>query len=177
MVRRDAGRATEVDERLRLLARDIDRDVVLWTRSLEQVIWTSNGFLSMAPMIATIGAVIGLLSLGLAVIGLFGLTAYAVEQRTREFGVRMALGARAGDVVRLVSGQSLRLVAIGAVIGLAGATAGGGVLRHLLLGVDAVDPLAYGTVVIILAVVAFLACYIPARRATRVDPMIALRTD
>jgi ABC-type antimicrobial peptide transport system permease subunit len=110
-------------------------------------------------------------------IGLFGLTAYAVEQRTREFGVRMALGARSLDVVRLVSGQSLRLVAIGALIGLAGAAAGGGVLRRTLYGVSAVDPLAYGAVAAVLAVVAFLACWIPARRATRVDPMTSLRAD
>jgi putative ABC transport system permease protein len=89
----------------------------------------------------------------------------------------MALGAHARDVVRLVAGQSLRLVAIGAVLGLAGAAAGGGVLRNLLLGVRTVDPLAYGGVAIVLAIVAFLACYVPARRATRVDPMIALRAD
>jgi putative ABC transport system permease protein len=124
-----------------------------------------------------IGAGVGGLSLALAMIGLFGLTAYAVEQRTREFGVRMALGAQSLDVVRLVSGQSLRLVAIGAVIGLAGAAAGGGVLRRTLYGVTAVDPLAYAAVATLLAVVAFLACWIPARRATRVDPMIALRVD
>src|SRR5262245_61345241 len=113
---------------------------------------------------------IGVLSLCLAVIGLFGLTAYAVKQRTREFGVRMALGARAKDVVQLVAGQSMRLVALGAVIGVAASLAGAGVLRNMLFGVRAVDPLAYGGVGILLAVGALLACYIPARRATRVDP-------
>src|SRR5262245_40603294 len=88
----------------------------------------------------------------------------------REFGVRMALGARAKDVVQLVAGQSMRLVAFGAVIGLAASLAGAGVLRNMLFGVRAVDPLAYGGVGILLAVVALLACYIPARSATRVDP-------
>ena len=177
MVRRAPADAAQVDERILTLAQEIDPDVVLWTRSMEQVIRASSGFIAIAPLVTTIGAVIGILSLALAVVGLFGLTAYSVEQRTREFGVRMALGARAADVVRLVTGQSLRLVAIGAVLGLAGAAAGGGVLRNLLLGVRTVDPLAYGGVAIVLAVVAFLACYVPARRATRVDPMIALRSD
>jgi predicted permease len=177
MVRRGPADAAQVDERILTLAQEIDPDVVLRTRSMEQVIRASSGFIAIAPLVTTIGAVIGILSLALAVVGLFGLTAYSVEQRTREFGVRMALGARAADVVRLVTGQSLRLVAIGAVLGLAGAAAGGGVLRNLLLGVRTVDPLAYGGVAIVLAVVAFLACYVPARRATRVDPMIALRSD
>jgi putative ABC transport system permease protein len=177
MIRRDPGGAAAVEERLQALAQEIDPDVALWTRSLEQVIWSSSGFLAIARTMTMIGAGVGGLSLALAMIGLFGLTAYAVEQRTREFGVRMALGAQALDVVRLVSGQSLRLVAIGAVIGLAGAAAGGGVLRRTLYGVTAVDPLAYAAVATLLAVVAFLACWIPARRATRVDPMIALRVD
>jgi putative ABC transport system permease protein len=177
MVRRSPQVALQVEERVRTLAREIDPDVVLWTRSMEQVIRNSSGFVAIAPLVTTIGGVIGVLSLALAVVGLFGLTAYSVEQRTREFGVRMALGAHARDVVRLVAGQSLRLVAIGAVLGLAGAAAGGGVLRNLLLGVQTVDPLAYGGVAIVLAIVAFLACYIPARRATQVDPMIALRAD
>jgi ABC-type antimicrobial peptide transport system permease subunit len=177
MIRRDPERATDVEAHLQTLAKEIDPDVVLWTRSLDQLIMTSHGFLAIAPMIATIGGMIGVLSLCLAVIGLFGLTAYAVEQRTREFGVRMALGARAKDVVQLVAGQSMRLVAFGAVIGLAASLAGAGVLRNMLFGVCAVDPLAYGGVGILLAVVALLACYIPARRATRVDPMIALRAE
>jgi predicted permease len=177
MVRRRAADAAAVDERIRTLAREIDPDVVLWTRSMEQVIRNSNGFIAIAPLITMIGAVLGLLSLALAVVGLYGLTAYAVEQRTREFGVRMALGARAGDVVGLVAGQSLRLVAIGAVVGLAAAAAGGGLLRSLVFGVRALDPLAYAGVILVLASVALLACYVPARRATRVDPMIALRSD
>jgi predicted permease len=177
MIRRDPRAATAVEERLQALAREIDPDVALWTRSLEQVIWNSSGFLAIARTMTIVGAGVGGLSLVLAMIGLFGLTAYAVEQRTREFGVRMALGARSLDIVRLVSGQSLRLVAIGAVIGLAGAAAGGGVLRRTLHGVSAVDPLAYAAVATILAVVAFLACGIPARRATRVDPMTSLRAD
>lgn len=177
VVRRRPTDAAAIDERIRTLSREIDPDVVLWTRSMEQVIRNSHGFIAIAPLVTAIGAVIGGLSLALAIIGLFGLTAYAVERRRREFGVRMALGAQASDVVRHVAGQSLRLVAIGAVTGVAGAAAGGGVLRSLIFGVRAVDPIAYGAVAVLLAGVAFLACWIPARRATSVDPMVALRVD
>ncbi|HEX9564631.1 MAG TPA: ADOP family duplicated permease [Gemmatimonadaceae bacterium] len=178
MVRRDPRRAQEVDERLRMLAREIDPDVVLQIRSLEQIIWTSGGgYLEIARLTSAIAGIVGVLSMLMAVVGLFGLTAFDVAQRTREFGVRMALGAHSGNVVRLVAAQSLRLVAIGAIIGLVGAAAGGGVLRNLLFGVNRVDPLAYGSVALLLAGVSFVACYIPARRVTRVDPMIALRTD
>jgi len=119
----------------------------------------------------------GLLSLLMAVVGLFGLTAYAVEQRTREFGVRMALGADAGNVLGLVAGQSLRLVAIGAAIGVVAAIATAGVLRAVLFGVRGNEPVVYVVVVLLLGVVSVLACWIPARRATRIDPMTALRSD
>jgi putative ABC transport system permease protein len=177
LVRRDAAAATAVEAGLRTLATQIDPDVVLEITSLDDAIWASSGYLEMARLTSMIGAAVGALSLLMAVVGLFGLTSYAVEQRTREFGVRMALGARAGDVVRLVTGQSLRLVGIGAVLGIAGAAAGGGVLRAMLFGVSPVDPVAYGVVVLLLAAVSFVACFVPARRATRVDPMVALRTD
>ena len=107
----------EVANRVRAMTRLIDPDVVVRVRSLDEVIWQSSGWLESAKLMTNSAAGMGVLSLLMAVVGLFGLTAYAVEQRTREFGVRMALGAGAGNVLGLVAGQSLRLVAIGAVIG------------------------------------------------------------
>lgn len=176
MLRGTAGDA-ELAMRLRALARDIDPNVVLTIRSLEQVIWRSTGWLSTARLTAQFAATLGAVSLLMAVVGLFGLTAYAVEQRTREFGVRMALGARSGDVVRLVTGQALRLVGIGATLGVAGGIAGSGVLRSMLFGVQTVDPAVYAAVILLLATVTTLACVVPARKATRVDPVVALRVD
>ena len=167
----------EVANRVRALTRRIDPNVIVHVRTLEEAIWSSSGWLESARLMTNSAAGMGILSLIMAVVGLFGLTAYAVEQRTREFGVRMALGAGAGNVLRLVTGQSLKMVAIGSAIGIVGGIAIGGVLRSQLLGARVNDPIAYAIVIALLAVVSVLACVIPARRATRVDPMIALRSD
>jgi predicted permease len=120
------------------------------------------------------------LALALAGIGLYGVIAYAVGQRTHEIGIRIALGAHPRDVFRLVIGQGLRLALIGVAIGAAGALILIRLLSgfsQLLYGVDNSDPLTLITVSIVLLVVALLACYIPARRAMRVDPMVALRYE
>jgi predicted permease len=167
----------EVVSRVRALVRLIDPNVMVHARTLEDAIWASSGWLESAKIMTKVAAAMGILSLMMAVVGLFGLTAYGVEQRTRELGVRMALGAGAGNVLRLVTGQSLKMVAIGAAIGLAGGVALGGVLRSQLLGAKSNDPIVYLSVIVLLSVVSILACVIPARRATRVDPMVALRTD
>jgi predicted permease len=119
----------------------------------------------------------GLIGLLLAVMGLYAVVSYAVTRRTRELGLRIALGARSADVVRLVVRDGMRLTAIGLVLGLLAATGLGFVLSRVLYGVRAMDPLVYAGVVGLLLVVAALACYLPARRATRVDPMIALRAE
>jgi predicted permease len=136
-----------------------------------------EGSLFQERLIARLSSFFGGLSLLLACIGLYGLLSYEVARRTREIGVRMALGARPGDVLRFIVRQGIALSAGGAVLGILGALAATRYLARLLYGVRPDDWLTFAVVSILLGLVALAACYIPARRAMRVDPMVALRYE
>ncbi len=119
----------------------------------------------------------GAMALALGIVGIYGVISYTVAQRQREIGIRLALGAQRGDVLQMILRQGAQMALAGVVIGVAGAFALTRLMTNLLFGVTAHDPLTYGAVAALLFVVALLACYIPARRAMRVDPIVALRYE
>ena len=134
-----------------------------------------DGSLYIERLAAALLTLFGLLALSLAAVGIYGVLSYTVTERTREMGIRLALGARRRDLIKLVVGQGMTLTLIGLVIGVGASFALTRLIARLLFGVSATDPLTFIVIPLLLAGVALLACWIPARRATRVDPLAALR--
>jgi len=128
-------------------------------------------------MVAALSATFSLLALMLTGVGIYGILSFSVARRTSEIGIRMALGAKRADILRLVVGQGMRLVLIGLLLGAAGALASTGLIQNLLFGVGRGDPFTFLGICLLLAQTAALACYLPARRAMRVDPLVALRNE
>jgi predicted permease len=174
-VARVKGRATDLipSARSEMLALDPTLRVDGVTSIFEQL----GQSLSALRLASTLIGVFGLVALLLAGIGLYGVMAWTVSRRTREIGVRMALGAQAGDALRLILKQGTLLVGIGVAAGLVAALLATRLVESLLYGVSRNDPATFAVVVALLAFTALLACYVPARRATKVDPMVALRTE
>ena len=143
-------------------------------RSLDDILRRSMAQTSFALTMLGIAAGVALL---LGIVGIYGVIAYIAAQRTREIGVRMALGAQAADVRRLFLTHGVKLVAIGLVIGVAAALGLTRLMSTLLFGVQATDPTTYVVVSLVLGAIALVATYLPARRAARIDPSVALRTD
>ena len=168
----------EITASVKQAVAQLDPEMAVYNiRTLDQQIATSP--MGMAPM--RMGTIIagtqGLIALFLATLGLYGLISHSVKQRTHEIGIRMALGAKPGNVLRILIGQGLRLVLIGLGLGLAASFAVTRVLSGVLYGVQPTDLLTFSGVALLLAGVAFLASYLPARRAASIDPMQALRTE
>lgn len=162
---------------LRARMRELDANLPLYdVRTMRQHLDGGLAFFFLR-LGASFAALFGLLALALGAVGLFGLIAFGVEQRVREIGIRMALGAEVGAVQRMMMNRGLRLVAIGLVIGLPLALFVARAMQGLLVNTPATDPLALGSGVALLVIVAGVASWLPARRAMRVDPMVALRSD
>jgi ABC-type antimicrobial peptide transport system permease subunit len=140
----------------------------------EQIVARSFAGERFGTLLMFVFAAVGTL---LAAVGLYGVLTYAVSQRTQEIGIRMALGAQRGDVLGMILRQGMLLVALGIAVGLAGAVAFGRLMRSLLFNVSPNDPLTFATITLLLSAVALLACWLPARRATKVNPMEALRYE
>jgi ABC-type antimicrobial peptide transport system permease subunit len=135
------------------------------------------GVVGMDRFGAVLMGALAALGLALAIIGLYGVMAYSVSKQTREIGLRVALGAHPGDILKMVVGRGARLVASGLVLGLLGASLLTRFLSGVLYGTKPSDPVIFGMVSLVLATVALAACLLPARRATKVDPLVALRYE
>jgi predicted permease len=156
------------------ILQDLNPEIPARFRTFSQVFSASLG--SRRFNVILIGF-FGIVALLLATAGVFGVMAYSVSRRTREIGVRVALGAGSGDILRMILSQGLRTIFIGVAIGIAGALALTRTVESLLFGITATDPLTFGGLTLLLVGTALLACFIPARRATKVDPMVALRYE
>jgi ABC-type antimicrobial peptide transport system permease subunit len=143
-------------------------------RTMEQIVSQSVAPRRFSMLLLSVFAVVALV---LASIGIYGMMSYAVAQRTREIGLRMTLGAQRGNVLRMVIGHGMKLALIGVALGLVASVALTRTMKTLLFGVSATDPTTFVGLALLLTLIALLACWFPARRATRVDPIVALRYE
>jgi putative ABC transport system permease protein len=160
---------------VRAIVQQIDPQASLfYVAPMEQVVAST---ISRPRLYATLLGIFSIVGLGLAVIGIYGVMSYSVAQRTREIGIRVALGAKRPQVIALVLGQSALLTAIGIVLGLSGAAMLSRYLEGLLFGVTPLDPVTFAAAAVLFTLVALVAAYGPTRRATGVDPLVALRAE
>ena len=172
---RTKGEPEALTSQVRDVIFSLDKDQPTYNiRTMDQAFSES---VAKTRLIVLLFGVFSVFALLLATIGIYGVIAYSVAQRTHEIGIRLALGAQRREVLRMIITQGMILTLIGALLGLAGAFAVTRVMRSMLYGVSTTDPLIFISVSLLLTVVALLACYLPARRATKVDPMIALRYE
>jgi len=175
IVVRTKGNPSDFARAVREAVWRVDRDQPIWRfRSMEQDL---SGVVQSKKTMMWLTGLFAVVALLVAVVGVYGVLSYTVAQRTQEVGIRLALGADAGRVRRMVIGDGMRLVAVAVVVGLALSLGAARLLRNQLFGIPATDALTFVAVTAVLGVVALLACYIPARRASRVDPLVALRMD
>jgi len=172
---RSDGPPLALADTIRDTLRELDTNVPLSNMRPMQAVLDQSAAPTAFAMVLLVTA--GGVALALGAIGVYGVLSYIVSQRTNEIGVRMALGAEAADVGRMVMRQGAAVTGIGIAVGLAGAFALTRLMVTVLFGVDPVDPLTYGSVAAALGAVALLASWLPARRAARVDPIVALRAD
>jgi putative ABC transport system permease protein len=175
MTVRTTGAPMAITQQVRDAVAALDADLpIYWVYSMQEAMARPTWFVR---VFGTMFMIFGVIALFLAGIGLYAVMAFSVSRRTREVGIRMALGAKSGDVVRLIFGQGMLQLGIGLALGLAMAAGVSQLLSIILFDVQPRDPVIFGGVVAVLATAGLLACFIPARRATGVDPIIALRTD
>ncbi|HEV2686995.1 MAG TPA: FtsX-like permease family protein, partial [Bryobacteraceae bacterium] len=174
-VLRTRGDPEKMMSAARGVIRDIDSSLpVASMRTMDEVLSSAQARPRFLTMLLTMFSSVALV---LAAVGIYGVISYSVAQRTGEFGIRMAMGASPRDVLRMVLGQGLLLGCIGVAVGAAGALALTRLIRGLLFGISSFDPLTFVVMAVTLTLVTLAACWIPARRATRVDPMVALRYE
>ncbi len=174
-VARTAGTPMGVVNSIRQAAQGVDASSVIYeVRPMEDVVASSIATQRLAMMLLS---VFSMVALALSAIGIYGVISYLAAQRTHEIGVRMALGASSADVLRMVLGEGMRITLVGVGIGIVAALGLTRLIAKIIYGVGAADPITFGLVAVLLTGVALLACYIPARRAMRVDPIIALRYE
>ena len=174
IVARTTGDPTALSETLRRLARERSPDVPMKFTTMEAML---SDHVAVPRFRTLLFAVFASLAVCLAMAGVYGVMAYVVAQRTRETGVRIALGATTGSILRLVLGEGLILTGLGIVLGLATAVAASRLLASMLFQVRPNDPLVYLSVAVLMGAVALVAGYVPARRASKIDPLSAIRQE